>query len=151
MHARVAGAAPEGDDPFGGGSIGTDLQAGAHGHDIGDVWVKRAPADSGFGEVLLVRINLVGEGLLRDTSVCVKPTPFTERELAGRCTGRLSETAGRGTSAGHLIELGFLQPGQTVYVQVHAGLSQSMGGHAFGGWLAGPPTFGNLDLPAPAA
>ena len=140
-------------DPFGGGSVFSDLQVSAEGQDVGDVWINRAASTDGSGETLRVQINVIDPGQIDESSVCVMDTPFTDRDLGtGGCDGLFSlQEEDAGASASHEIDLGSAFLGEVLYAQVHVTLTGGqLGGTAFGGWLPGDPAFyGNILVPAP--
>ena len=119
-----ASAAPTTSDPYG-GSIFTDLSMGNTAEDVGDIWIKRTTNDAGTGEALLVTVYVDDPGEISESSVCIKDTPFTERELGeGGCTGTLVQQGASGSSAEYDIDLGTDFAGETLYAQIHVTLTE---------------------------
>ena len=148
----TASAVPLTPDPFGGGSQFTDVSVGSQADDVGDIWLKRSADSDGTGEILQVHIEVIDPGAIRESSVCVKETPFVDRELGGGgCTGLLVQQDNDGaTSADYTIDLGTAFIGSTFYAQIHVTLTNgALGGTAFGGWLPGEPFYGNTPVSAP--
>ena len=125
--ATPAAASTDGTDPFG-DSLFTDLRMGSRGNDVGDIWVKRQADESGTGEELLVHIDVISPGVMRESSVCITDTAFTGRELGvGGCSGRLVQQDNDGASStDYEIDLGTTFEGEVLYCTFPGAVRQEL-------------------------
>lgn len=127
-------------DPFGSGSVFTDIGAGRTAVDVGDAWFKRTASPT--GESLSVHSHVPGG--IDESHLCLSATPFIDRLPPGSC---LNEGSWPGGEASFTVNLGTAYVGLPLYVQYHV-VSQgetAYGGHADA--IGRGEFFGNLLLP----